>query len=148
LGEVDKDIIFSLRLLIIIEFKFKKITKISNLLIINKKQNLILNDVAKIKIDTKRLDNLKMMELLYFYPSNSVLAAHILVAVKENLSASEFKKMAILFNDTKRPVFQISGKDLLKQGIVEGIELGKTLTQLEKKWIKSGFTLSRKDLLN
>jgi tRNA nucleotidyltransferase/poly(A) polymerase len=148
LGQLDKDIIFSLRLLIVLGFQFKKITKISNLLIINKKQNLILNDIAKTKIDTKRFNKLKIMELLYFYPSNSVLAALILMALKENLSASEFKKIAILFNNTIRPVFSISGKDLLKQGIPEGIELGKTLAQLEKKWIKSGFTLSRKDLLN
>lgn len=148
LGEVDKDVLFCLRLIITLGFQFKKITKISNILIINKKQASILSDILKIKINTKRIDNLKMMELYYFYSSHSVLAALILQSVKDELSRADFKKLYDLLNVTKRPVLPISGKDLRLLGIPEGEKLGKTLKSLEQKWIQSGFKLERRALIN
>lgn len=148
LGKIDKDVLFCLRLIITLGFQFKKITKISNLLIINKKQISILNDISKIKINTKRLNSLKMMELQYFYPSHSVLAALILQSIKDELSLADFKKLYDLLSVTKRPVFPISGKDLRLLGIPEGEKLGKTLKSLERKWIQSGFTLDRHTLIN
>jgi poly(A) polymerase len=148
LGEIDKDVLFCLRLIITLDFQFKKITKISNILIINKKQISIFNDISKIKINTKRLDNLKMMELFYLYPSNSVLAALILQFIKDELFVADFRKLYNLFKVTKRPVLPISGKDLLLLGIPEGKKLGNTLKSLERKWIQSGFKLERRALIN
>lgn len=148
LGEIDKDVMFCLRLIIALDFQFKKITKISNSLIINKKQDFIFNDISKIKINTKRIDILKLRELYYFYPSNSVLVAIILHSIKDELSLADFKKLYDLLRVTKRPVLPISGKDLLLMGIPEGEKLGKTLKSLERKWIQSGFKLERHALIN
>lgn len=147
LGKIDKDVLFCLRLIIVLDFQFKKITKISNSLIINKKNISILNDISNIKINTKRIDYIKTMEFLYFFSSNTVLAAFILQSIKDELSLLEFKKLYDLFKVTSRPVLPISGKDLLLMGIPEGEKLGKLLKSLEKKWIQSGFSLTRKDLL-
>lgn len=147
MGNVDDDIIFCLRLITILNFQCNKITNISNYLILKKKQILIFNDILKIKIDTKRINKLKMMELIYFYPSNSVRAALIFHTLENEISNVDFKKILDVFNDTNRPVFPVSGRDLLAQGVHQGIELGKKLAQLEKRWIKSGFVMTRQELL-
>lgn len=45
------------------------------------------------------------------------------------------------------PDFPVTGADLTALGINEGPELGRTLKELEKSWIDSGFELSKKALL-
>lgn len=47
----------------------------------------------------------------------------------------------------QRPVFPVTGKDLIKAGFAPGPELGETLSALEKAWIESGFTLDKARLL-
>ena len=147
ISQVEKDVIFCVRLFILLGFSFKENGKFSKYLILNKKQILILNDLVEIKIDTKRLKSQKMMEYLYFYPWNSLAAALIISAIKENISVAEFKKTWNIFINTKRPVFVISGKDLLSLGYSAGPQMGKKLKLLEKKWINSGFVLTRQELL-
>lgn len=144
----DKDVFFCVRLFIALGFLLKEKGKYSNYLILNKKQLSILNDLVKIKIDTKRLQSQEMEKLLYFYSWNSVAAALILSAVKDNISPATFKKTWQIFKDTKRPVFVISGKDLMALGYTQGVDMGKKLKTLEKKWINSGFTLTRAELLS
>ncbi len=148
LSDVDKDVFFCVRLFIALGLSFKENGKYSNQLILNKKQLSILNDLVKIKIDTKRLQSQEMMKLLYFYSWNSVVAALILSAIIENISPAVFKKTWEIFKDTKRPVFPISGKDLLALGYSQGIEMGKKLKALEKKWINSEFAYTRTELLS
>lgn len=116
-------------------------------LIINKKTDSILKVVAKIKIDIKRLDTLELQKLLYKFPWESVALALLTTAVKGTIPPKEFAKIWAFFLETKRPVFPISGKDILAQGIPAGVEVGKILKRLETRWIKSGFTLAREDLL-
>jgi poly(A) polymerase/tRNA nucleotidyltransferase (CCA-adding enzyme) len=45
-----------------------------------------------------------------------------------------------------RPIFPVSGKDLLVQGL-EGVELGRRLKALEERWVESGFAATREELL-
>lgn len=144
---LEKDVIFCVRLFIALGFSFKENAKFNNHLILNKKQISILNDLTKIRIDTQRLQKEEMAELLYFHPWNSLATALIISAVKENISPAEFKKTWKIFINTKRPVFMISGKDLMALGYPAGIEMGKKLKALEQKWIKSGFVLTRQELL-
>lgn len=47
----------------------------------------------------------------------------------------------------QRPVFPVSGKDLLAEGFEEGSAMGATLGRLEEAWVESNFTLTRGDLL-
>jgi poly(A) polymerase len=44
------------------------------------------------------------------------------------------------------PVFPLTGKDLLKAGLKTGPDLGVFLKRMEKKWIESGFRLSKVEL--
>lgn len=48
----------------------------------------------------------------------------------------------------ERPRFPVTGKDLLARGESEGEALGETLRALEARWIDSGFTLSKEELLS
>jgi tRNA nucleotidyltransferase/poly(A) polymerase len=47
----------------------------------------------------------------------------------------------------RRPVFPVSGKDLVGRGIVPGPAVGERLRELEERWVASGFTLGRDELL-
>ncbi len=48
----------------------------------------------------------------------------------------------------QRPVFPLSGKDLVAAGLEPGPAVGKRLRELEERWIDSGFALDRDALLN
>jgi tRNA nucleotidyltransferase/poly(A) polymerase len=47
----------------------------------------------------------------------------------------------------ERPTLPVSGKDLVAQGADPGPEIGKRLQELEERWIESGFSLGRDDLI-
>ncbi|MYZ46732.1 CCA tRNA nucleotidyltransferase [Rhizobiales bacterium L72] len=47
----------------------------------------------------------------------------------------------------RRPVFPVSGKDLLARGMTAGPEVGRRLKELEERWIESGFSLEPAALL-
>jgi poly(A) polymerase/tRNA nucleotidyltransferase (CCA-adding enzyme) len=47
-----------------------------------------------------------------------------------------------------RPVFPVSGRDLVNRGLEPGPAVGKRLKELEERWIESGFDLSRESLLS
>lgn len=46
------------------------------------------------------------------------------------------------------PSFPVNGNDLGQKGMKPGPEMGKTLNSLKDKWVKSGYELSKDDLLN
>lgn len=147
-GVGEKDVLFCVRLFIALGFSFNEKGKVFNCLILNKKHLCILKDLSRININAKRIDGEDVMKLLYLYSWNSVAAALIISAVVENLSASQVKKTWKIFINTKRPVFPISGKDLMAEGHSAGIEMGRKLKVLEQKWIRSGFRLTREELLS
>ncbi len=47
----------------------------------------------------------------------------------------------------QRPVFPVTGEDLIARGIAEGPPIGAGLRKLETAWIESDFTLTRDELL-
>ena len=48
----------------------------------------------------------------------------------------------------ERPVFPVSGADLIDRGVVPGPEMGARLSELEDKWVASNFMLSKDALLS
>ena len=46
-----------------------------------------------------------------------------------------------------RPVFPVTGNDLISKGIAPGPKLGDVLASLEKKWLDGNFNASKDDLL-
>lgn len=47
----------------------------------------------------------------------------------------------------EKPVFPVAGKDIMELGITDNRQIGKTIKELEKRWIESGFTMNKKQLL-
>jgi poly(A) polymerase len=62
-------------------------------------------------------------------------------------SAASWRQIHEAAAGWQRPVFPITGDDLLTRGIPEGPPIGAGLRKLETYWIDSDFTLSRDDLL-
>jgi tRNA nucleotidyltransferase (CCA-adding enzyme) len=52
------------------------------------------------------------------------------------------------FRAWKKPVFPVDGNDLISIGYSPGVEFGKTLQYLKKEWAESGYTLTKKELLD
>jgi tRNA nucleotidyltransferase/poly(A) polymerase len=48
----------------------------------------------------------------------------------------------------RRPVFPLSGRDLVAAGLAPGPELGRRLKALEERWVDSGFSLTPEALLS
>lgn len=143
----DLDVLYCARLLSVLGFQFKESGKIFNHLILNKKQISILSDACQIKIDTQRFDTFNFAKNLYHFSWGAVAVAVMVAAVKGNLTPTQFQKIWAKFLKTERPVFPVSGKDLLAKGFVQGEAMGAELKRLEQLWIKSRFALTKLDLL-
>ena len=66
---------------------------------------------------------------------------------KEEAGADRIPALLEFIDTWEKPEFPVSGEDLIKAGYAPGPDLGNKLKELEEKWIESGFTLNRDDLL-
>ena len=62
-------------------------------------------------------------------------------------AAAELRRMAAFAETWEKPVFPLSGKDLVAAGVEPGPAVGERLRELEERWIASGFSLTREMLL-
>ena len=53
----------------------------------------------------------------------------------------------LIYSKKERNIFPISGVDLLEIGYKNGVEIGRTLAELEDLWIESDFKLGKIELL-
>jgi poly(A) polymerase len=78
----------------------------------------------------------------------TVFRDRVLLQWAQDPSASaSWRQIYDAASDWQRPVFPVTGDDLLTRGIPEGPPIGAGLRKLETYWIDSDFTLSRDDLL-
>ncbi|MBQ9236095.1 MAG: CCA tRNA nucleotidyltransferase [Alphaproteobacteria bacterium] len=49
--------------------------------------------------------------------------------------------------ETPKPEFPVSGKDIMQFGMAESRQIGAVMRELEKRWVESGFNMSRDQLL-
>jgi poly(A) polymerase len=66
----------------------------------------------------------------------------------EMMRAAGYSRLLAFAENWHRPVFPVSGADLIAIGVKSGPELGARLNELKDKWVTSDFTLSRTELLN
>lgn len=67
---------------------------------------------------------------------------------KEDEAAGRIPALLDFIATWEKPIFPVSGDDLIKTGFKPGPNLGNKLRALENEWIESGFTKSRDDLLS
>jgi len=63
------------------------------------------------------------------------------------LKADKFVKLLVLTSNWCRPKFPVKGQDLIEAGREGGPQMGDELKLLEQKWVDSGFSLKKSDLL-
>ena len=66
----------------------------------------------------------------------------------ENKTVEALLKQLAFAESWQKPVFPLSGADMLAGGLESGPDVGRRLKQLEEKWIASGFELSKVQLLD
>lgn len=64
------------------------------------------------------------------------------------MAAAGWRRLLDILQGWKRPAFPVGGADLIAHGIKPGKEMGEKLSALERRWIESGFRLSREELLD
>jgi poly(A) polymerase/tRNA nucleotidyltransferase (CCA-adding enzyme) len=62
-------------------------------------------------------------------------------------AAKKLRALLLFARGWQRPIFPVTGKDLVRAGLEPGPEVGETLKALEERWVASGFTLGRDELL-
>lgn len=95
------------------------------------------NDLALFLIDNK-----------YVNLNQDRIHDMIVYGVKKDF-VSELAKLKNL-NDVsswKKPIFPVTGKDLMDLGVKPGPGMGRVLADLKKRWVDSRFQLSKEDLL-
>lgn len=120
--------------------------KVDKWLILNRKQKSVLEKLSSVRINTIRIDPLKIHTWLYYDGAEIARARLQLAYAAGRLSLAEYRKFAAHICEPV-PSFPVKAKDLMALGY-EGAALGAAIKRLEKKWIKSGFSEGREMLLS
>lgn len=125
----------------------KKFALATNPLILNTKMQNILRVIGTEKIKTLRFEYNDLRLLLYRHGHLAARTVLDVAAATQKIPSARYKKMVTLLADTPVPVFPVTGKDLIAQGVTAGPSMGHLLKKLETRWIKSCFLLDKKTLL-
>ncbi|MCF6327522.1 MAG: hypothetical protein L3J21_09565 [Devosiaceae bacterium] len=82
----------------------------------------------------------------YKYGRLAYVALPVAAAIA-NWADDEYEKTKDFWDNMDVPSFPVSGNDLLRSGFAQGEKLGRALRHIEAEWVKSGFKLSREQLL-
>lgn len=95
---------------------------------------------------TLPLTKSKLRKAIYFIGGASLKDQLILKARPNEIKA--LKRTLKTLNSVKLPDFPVSGEDLKACGLIPGPKMGDTLDYLEKKWVASDFSLTKRKLLS
>ncbi|SEP74887.1 poly(A) polymerase/tRNA nucleotidyltransferase (CCA-adding enzyme) [Faunimonas pinastri] len=98
------------------------------------------------------LSEAELARQLYGTSRNGVVDRLKLALASERAKGNEasvegFRRQLNTAEDWQKPVFPVTGKDLLARGVKPGPEMGERLREMERRWIDSEFTLDRDTLL-
>lgn len=116
-----------------------------------------LQDWALAEKPSADLTESRLARLLYREPRDGVIDRMklALASARERaadgdmalVEAGGYARLLKFASQWEKPVFPLKGADLLAAGHKPGPQMGETLAALEAKWIESGFTLTRAELL-
>ncbi|MCU0789666.1 MAG: CCA tRNA nucleotidyltransferase [Nitratireductor sp.] len=66
---------------------------------------------------------------------------------KDRRAREEVESLIAHARAWRKPVFPLKGQDLLASGMAPGPQMGKRLAELETRWVESGFTIDKAQLL-
>ncbi len=90
-----------------------------------------------------------LREFLYYNGSEAaqMQLVRFLLNRHAELKVSDYQPVFAEIAQWQKPRFPIAGQDLIARGFKSGFALGQVLKTLERRWVKSGFTLSKQALL-
>ncbi len=63
------------------------------------------------------------------------------------IEAGDYGRLLAQAQHWEKPVFPVSGQDLLDNGHEPGVQLGSLLTRLENEWVEAGFAANKKTIV-
>lgn len=120
--------------------------KVFNSLILSRKQKQIFEKIMTLKINTKRIGVLFVQRLLIEEGSGFVCLVLALAVARDRISEKEFHVLCDKIFAHPVPKFPVEASDLMALGYY-GAALGEALSKVKRRWIRSGFVMSREQLL-
>lgn len=116
---------------------------------LNKAQKMLLTELARYKVKYEEfLTPLGRMKLVHRY-GKDFCQGYLLALCAQAMKADD--NLWGIYNEIvamPAPIFPLSGKDILGKEGVDGRQIGSIMKELEQRWIESGFSLSKEQLLN
>lgn len=115
---------------------------------LNKAQKNLLINLAKIECDFADLMSEQKQKVMVYRYGNAWCQAKWIALIAKAMKFPD--NMWQVYHDLgqiKQPEFPLAGKDLMDVGMQSSREIGAMLKELEKRWIESGFNLSKEQLL-
>ena len=111
---------------------------------LSNKQKLRLERMCDLDV-TENMSKSERDEVLYHLGTEGFIDQTILLWAKlgPDHDLSDFLAQAATW---RKPEFPVTGVDLLGHGFAEGEKLGTVLKAMEKRWVSSGFKISKADL--
>ncbi|WP_455481664.1 CCA tRNA nucleotidyltransferase [Bartonella sp. B35(2025)] len=134
-----------------------RLNEMARRLRLSNRETTRLMEWAKLEIISQNCSDSFVQKLIYFYGRQPVLdqLSLSIAAMRANTfeekevsqKAENYIRLYQLAQKWQIPTFPISGKDLMRKGLTEGVLLGQKLKELEMIWIESGFLIDRNKLL-
>ncbi len=105
--------------------------------------NLFANNLKLIR-ENKDFFNQDLEKNIYFYGKNHLIDLNILnYIINGKMKLKDFSKILKKILKTKLHKFNIDGKYLIKNGMQEGVLIGKVLKIVENEWIRNNFKITK-----
>ena len=138
---------FCARLYTVLGYRYGAALPLHKRMILTKKQQLILLELCKIKLDFTAINDRVLRTCVYRFSRDAVMGAVMVAAVRQSIATESVIGILHHVRDLPVPICPVQGRDVIAMGYPAGIALGKTLKNLERRWVASGFSLSREELL-
>jgi tRNA nucleotidyltransferase/poly(A) polymerase len=141
LAELEETHDFTLRLMAILPKTFRVVDELAHNMRFSNAEKKRFTEWAKFEgIITAQ----NIRANIYYYGNQAVYDNLISQYIADGVEIANLINIAKNFT---APKFPINGDDLKSTGFKDGPEIGKKLKELEKHWIKSGFTMTKDELL-
>ena len=113
----------------------------------DKKKIMFLKKIYSNPIDKNTFSEKNLWKIYYFNNKNYLIDMLNFNIFKKKKVDDKLIKIKDFFVGKEKPVFPITGKDLMqKYNLKEGRELGTILKNIEDVWIENNFKVSQKDI--
>lgn len=142
-----------LRLMAILPPRTERVQALATRLKLSKREAQRLTDWANVKRPADNSSNAELAKALYRSGEQPIVDALTIEAARERAyqgltpRAARLMAMVSFARGWQRPIFPLSGAELMQAGLDSGPRLGQLLKRLERDWVDSGFSTSKDQLV-